>query len=142
MHKIYLHAILIKILSKIKLKIEWDEQRMFQIVQDLDTYIKFHIGDANGSFLREKLRFLHRSLPDGKIKKSLRGLLTFFTRWTKVKIWRKIIDIVKFLAENKLEKPTLKSRPFIVSDRVVGPIDIIPFYKNSCDKMLEIKKET
>ena len=127
--------------SKTKLKTEWNEQQVFQSVQDLDTYIKLHIGDANGSFLREKLRFLHRILPDGKIKKSLRGLLTYFTRWTKIIIWRKIIDIVKFLAENKLGKPTLKSQPFIVSDRVVGPIDIIPFYKSGSEKMLEIKKE-
>ena len=107
----------------------------------MDNYIKLHIGDANGSFLREKLRFLHRILPDGKIKKSLRGLLSYFTRWTKIIIWRKIIDIVKYLAENKLEKPTLKTQPFIVSDRVVGPIDIIPFYKNGSEKMLEIKRE-
>ena len=123
------------------MKIEWDEQKVFQVVQDLDTYIKLHIGDANGSFLREKLRFLHRILPDGKIKKSLRGLLAYFTRWTKIVIWQKIIDIVKYLAENKLGKPTLKTQPFIISDRVVRPIDIIPFYKNGTEKMLEIKKE-
>jgi hypothetical protein len=72
------------IFRKIKLKIEWDEQQIFQVVQDLDTYIKLHIGDANGTFLREKIRFLHKIIPDGKIKKSLRGLLTYFTRWTKI----------------------------------------------------------
>ena len=37
-------------------------------------------------------------------------------------------------------KPKTESQPFIVSDRVVGPIDIIPFYKNGVDKMLEIER--
>ena len=94
----------------IKVKeIEWDKKQLFQVIQDLDRYTKYHIGDANAAFLREKLRFLLKILPIGKAKTATRGLLAYFSRWTKIKTWRKIVDLIKYLSESIIGKSSLDS---------------------------------
>jgi hypothetical protein len=113
---------------------------MFQILQDLDTFTKLHIGDADGQLLREKLRFLHRKLPIGAPKSRVRGLLSYFSRWTKFKIWSRLTDIVGHLSKTILGKTNLDSKPFIVTSRVCAQIDIVPFIKNDT-KTIMIKLE-
>ena len=123
------HDIFIKI-NPVKIKdVKLDRKQLFQVTQDLDTNVKLHIGDANVPFLREKLRFLLKILPAGKSRKSARGILTYFSRWTKIKTWRKIIDLLKYLSETILGKTMLKSKPFLITGRVVGTIDIEKFYR-------------
>lgn len=117
-----------------------DGRQMFQILQDLDTFTKLHIGDADGQILREKIRFLHRKLPLGASKSRVRGLLSYFSRWTKFKIWSRLTDIVNHLTKTILGKTNLDSKPYIVSNRVCSQIDIVPFIKSDTTTMT-IKSE-
>ena len=115
-------------------------KRLFHIMQDLDSYAKIHIGDFSPSFLREKLRFLHKNLENGKAKSTVRGILTFFTRWGDFKIWTKTVDIINFVTREILGKNNLQSVPFIIHNRITGPIDIFPFDENF-DNTRQIKSE-
>ena len=114
--------------------------RLFQVIQDLDNYAKLHIGDTDQAFLREKLRFLHKNLTQGKLKSNVRGILTYFSRWTKFKIWAKVVDIINFITTEILEKTSLYSAPYVVTDRIISPIDIIAFDGRDNDT-LKIKSE-
>ena len=114
------------------------KKQLFQVLQDMENFVKLHIGDACPLLLREKLRFLHRILLPGKSKSITRGLLTYYTRWSRMKILNKIIDLVSFLCDTKLGRDNLISEPFIYKDKILSTIDIIPFRKI---KLLEIKQE-
>ena len=113
---------------------------IFQIMQDLDTYIKLHVGDSTPAFLREKIRFLHRNLEPGKTKSTVRGILTFFSRWNMFKIWTKVVDVINFITTDMLGRENLTSTPFIIRDRIISPIDIIAF-KDESENTLQIKSE-
>ena len=128
-------------LYKHRNNVKMDQKLLFQVVQDMDNYIKFHIGDANASFLREKLRFLNKTLPIGRAKTKTRGLLAYFSRWTKLKTWIKIVDLLKYLSENILGKSKLTSTPFIQTDRVVGPIDIMRYQRDRVNPKNDVKTE-
>ena len=109
-------------------------------MQDLDTYIKLHVGDSSPAFIREKLRFLHRNLEPSKTKSSVRGILTFLTRWDEFKIWAKIVDVINFISSEILGKDNLQSKPYIIRDRIISPVDIIAF-KGESENTLQIKSE-
>ena len=127
-------------LRKIQMDGAGSSSRLFHIMQDLDNYAKLHIGDTDQAFLREKLRFLHKSLNNGKLKSTVRGILTYFSRWNKFKIWTKIVDIINFTSNEILGKSTLYSEPYVVTNRIISPIDIVAFDGKDRDT-LKIKSE-
>ena len=122
-----------------EIKIQKTNQ-LFQVLQDVENFLKLHIVDACPLLLREKLRFLHRILSPGKSKSNIRGILTYYTRWTKVKILSKIIDVVGFLCKSNLKRDNLVSEPYIYKDKILSIIDIVPFRELPV-KRLEIKQE-
>jgi hypothetical protein len=117
-----------------------NESQLFQVLQDIENYLKSHIGDIDPIFFREKLRFLHRILTNGQPKSCVRGILTFYTRWARMKILNKTIDVINYLTKNKLNRDNLISKPYICKEKILSTIDILPFRAVKI-KMLEIKQE-
>ena len=115
-------------------------KQLFQVLQDMENFLKLHIGDACPRLMREKLRFLHRIITPGRSKSVARGILTYYTRWSKMKILTKIVDLIGFLCKTNLNRDNLISEPYIYKDKILSTIDIIPFRAEKI-KTLEIKQE-
>ena len=97
---------------------------MFQAVQDLNIYIANHIHDAQFPLLREKLRFLARNTT-GKTKTIIRGTLVYMTRWSRMRVWLRVTQIINNICDehsfNTLEQENvLQFHRFTRTRDVIG----------------------
>ena len=99
------------------------EQKIHQILTDLNTFMENHIHDALPTLLRQKLRFLHKNLETGEAKKQVRGLLIYMSRWDNLKTWLRVTNLFKLLTvQHKFD--SLTARKAIMSNRYVSPLQI------------------
>ena len=108
---------------------------LFQALEDLNHYTSCHITDAEFPLLREKLRFLHK-LTKGITKTKIRGCLGYMTRWSKMRTWLRIAQVIKDIFEEE-SFITLESENILQFHRFVKAKDVIKAASENSTKFLK-----
>ena len=94
-----------------------DKADIIVIIQDLDLYLKHFIYTDTGILLREKIRHLHKKLPNGMEKTIIRGALNRFKIWPKDKILIKLTTIITKLGQKYNISP---AKAILESNRITN----------------------